>query len=58
MATWPEMITHYMRVEMVKAGPEFYQNEKGRFKPGIRVIKGDKEKESSNFLSKKWFHKT
>ena len=48
-----------MRVEMVKAGPERYQNKKGLFKPAIRVIKeGDKEKESLNFLSKKWFYKT
>ena len=22
VATWPEVITHYMRVEMAKAGPE------------------------------------
>ena len=53
------MITHYMRVEMVKAGPERYQNKKGLFKPAIRVIKEeDKEKESLSFLSKKWFYKT
>ena len=48
-----------MRVEMVKAGPERYQNKEGLFKPAIRVIKeGDKEKESLSFLSKKWFYKT
>ena len=48
-----------MRVEMVKAGPERYQNKEGPFKPAIRVIKeGDKEKESLSFLSKKWFYKT
>ena len=58
MATWPEVITNYMRVEMVKAGPERYQNKEGRFKPAIRVIKGDKEKESLSFLSKKRFYKT
>ena len=47
VATWPEMITHYMRVKMAKAGPEKYQNKEGPFKPEIRVIKeGDKEKES------------
>ena len=39
MATWPEVITHYMRVEMVKPGPERYQNKQGRFKSAIRVIK-------------------
>ena len=45
VATWLEVITHYMRVEMVKPGPERYQNKKGSFKPAIRVIKKeDKEK--------------
>ena len=59
VATWPEVITHYMRVEMVNAGPEKYQNKKGPFKSAIRVIKeGDKEKESLSFLSKKWFYET
>ena len=54
VATWPEVIAHYMRVEMVKAGPERYQNKEGQFKPAIRVIReGDKQKESLNFLSKK-----
>ena len=48
-----------MRVEIVKAGPERYQNKEGPFKPAIRVIKeGDNEKESLSFLSKKWFYKT
>ena len=56
VATCPEVITHYMRVEMVKAGPERYHNKEGPFKPAIRVIKkGNKEKESLSFLSKKWF---
>ena len=59
MATWPKVITHCMRVEMIKAGPQRYQNKEGQFKPVIRVIKeGDKDKESLSFLSKKWFYKT
>ena len=59
LATWPEVINHYMRVVMVKAGPERYQNKEGPFKSAIRVIKeGDKEKELLSFLSKKWFYKT
>ena len=59
VATWPEVITHYMRVEMVKAGPERYQNKERPFKPAITVIKeGDKEKESLSFLSMKWFYRT
>ena len=42
-----------MRVKMVKAGLEKYQNKEGPFKPKIRVIKeGDKE-ELLSFLSKK-----
>ena len=58
VATWPEVITYYMKVEMVKAEPERYQNKEGPFKPAIRVIKeGDKEKESLSFLSKKRFYK-
>ena len=57
MAAWPEVLTHNMRVEMIKLGPERFQNKEEPFKPAIRVIKGDKEKESLSFLSKKWFHK-
>ena len=37
VATWPEVITYC--VEIVKAGPERYQNKQGPFKPAIRVIK-------------------
>ena len=58
VATWPEVITHYMSVEMVKAGPERYQNKEGPFKPAIRVIKEGDNEESLSFLSKKWFYKT
>ena len=59
VATLPEVIPYYMRVEMVKAELERYLNKEGPFKLAIRVIKeGDKEKESLNFLSKKWFSKT
>ena len=59
VATWPEVLTQNMRVEMIKLGPERFRNKEGPFKPAIRVIKkGDKEKESSSFLSNKWFYKT
>ena len=59
VATWAEVITHYIRVEMVKAEPERYQNKERPFKPAIKVIKeGDNEKKSFSFLSKKWFYKT
>ena len=48
-----------MQVEMVKVGPERYQNKEGPFQPAIRVIKeGDKKKELLSFLRKKWFYKT
>ena len=59
VATWPEVLTHNMRVEMMKLGSERFQNKEGPFKPAIRVIKeGDEEKESLSFLSKQWFYKT
>ena len=58
VATWPEVLTHNMRVEMIKLGPERFQNKEGPFEPAIRVIKGDKKKESLSFLSNKWFYKT
>ena len=58
VATWPEVLTHNMGVEMIKLGPERFQNKEGPFKPAIRVIKEEhKEKESLSFLSK-WFYKT
>ena len=59
VTTWPEVLTHNIRVEIIKLGPERFQNKEGPFKPAIRVIKeGGKEKESLSFLSKKWFYKT
>ena len=59
VATWPEVIPHYIRVEMVKAELERHQNKERPFKSAIKVIKeGDKEKELLSFLSKKWFSKT
>ena len=39
VSTWPEVMTHYMKVEMFKAGRKRYQNKEGPFKPAIRVIK-------------------
>ena len=27
VATWPEVLTHNMRVEMIQLGPERFQNE-------------------------------
>ena len=33
VATWPEVLTHNMRVEMIKLGPERFQNKEGPFKP-------------------------
>ena len=58
VATWPEVLTQNMRVEIIKLGPVRFQNKEGPFKPTTRVIKEeDKEKESLSFLSKKWFYK-
>jgi len=39
VATWTELLTHNMRVEMIKLGPDRFQNKEGPFKPAIRVIK-------------------
>ena len=46
VATWPEVITYYMKVEMVKAGPERYQNKEGPFKTAIRVLKKETKRRS------------
>ena len=59
VATWPEVLTQNIRIEMIKLGLERFQNKEGSFKPAIKKIKeGDKEKESLSFLSKKWFYRT
>ena len=34
-ATWPKVLTHNTRVEMIKFGPEKFQNKEGPFKPAI-----------------------
>ena len=53
-AIWPKVLTHNMRVEMIKLGPERFQNKEEPLKPQIRVItEGDKEKESLSLLSEK-----
>ena len=38
VATWPEVLIHNMRIEMIKSWPERFQNKEGPFKPAIRVI--------------------
>ena len=58
VATWPEVLTQNMRVEMIKLGPERFQKKEGPFKPAIRVIKEEDKEESFSFLSEKWFYKT
>ena len=37
VATWPEVITHYMRVEMVKTGPERYLNKEVLLKKTVQA---------------------
>ena len=46
VATWPEVLTHNMRVEIIKLGPERFQNKEGPFKPAIIVIKEGKKKKN------------
>ena len=39
VASWPEVIDHQLRVELVKAGSEKYQNKEGPFAFNHRTIK-------------------
>ena len=38
VASWPEVIKHQLRVELVKAGPEKYQNKEGPFGFSHRIM--------------------
>ena len=45
VASWPEVIDHQLRVELVEAGPEKYQNKQGPFASSHRtIIIGDSTK--------------
>ncbi|CAK8688329.1 unnamed protein product [Clavelina lepadiformis] len=58
VASWPEVIDHHLRVELVKAGPEKYQNKDGPFASSSRIIKvGDSTKLERRSVSKEWFYK-
>ena len=58
VASWPEVIDHQLKVELVKAGPEKYQNKKGPFASSHRTIKvGDSNKLERRSVSKQWFYK-
>ena len=58
VASWPEVIDHQLRVELVKAGPEKYQNKEGPFAFNHRTIKvGDSTKLERRSVSKQWFYK-
>ena len=39
VASWPEIIDHQLRVELVKAGPEKYQNRKADLLPATEQLK-------------------
>ena len=59
VASWPEVINHELRVELVKAGPEKYQNEEGPFASSHRTVKvGDSTKLERRSFSENWFYKT
>ena len=45
VAHCPKVLPHNMRVEMIKLGPERFQNKEGPFKPAIRVIKRRRQSE-------------
>ena len=58
VASWPEVIDHQLRVELVKAGPEKYQNKEGPFTSSYRTIKvGDSTKFQRRSVSKQWLCK-
>ena len=58
VASWPEVIDYQLRVEIVKAGPEKYQNKEGPFAFNHRTIKvGNSTKLKRRSVSKQWFHK-
>jgi len=53
------VVDHSLRVELVKAGPEKYQNKEGSFGSTTRTVKvGDSTKKLRRTLSKEWFYKT
>ena len=54
VASWPEVINHQLRVELVKAGPEKYQNKEGPFASSHRTVKvGDSTKLERRSVSEK-----
>ena len=58
VVSWPEIMYHQLRVELVKAGPEKYQNKEGPFASSHRAIKiGDSTKLERRSVSKEWFYK-
>ena len=58
VASWPEIIDHQLRVELVKAGPEKYQNKEGPFASNHRTIEiGDRSKLKRRSVSTEWFYK-
>ena len=58
VASWPEIIDHQLRVELVKAGPEKYQNKEGPFASSHRTIKiGDTTKLERRSVFKERFYK-
>ena len=59
VATWPEVINHELRVELVQAGPEKHQNKEGLFASSHRTVKvGDSTKLERRSFSENWFYKT
>ena len=59
VATWPEVINHELRVELVQAGPEKHQNKEGPFASSHRTVKvGDSTKLKRRNFSENWFYKT
>ena len=58
VASWPEAIDYHLRVELLKAGLEKYQNKEGPFAFNHRTIEvGGNTKLERRSVSKQWFYK-
>ena len=58
VASWPEVIDNQLRVDLVKAELEKYQNKEGPFASNHRTIKvGDSTNLERRIVSKQWLYK-
>ena len=51
VATWPEVLTHNMRVEMIKLGPERFLNKEGPLSQRKKMERNPAERSRSHKVS-------